>query len=89
MHAGRLGGNNACTRLYDYLAKCRGQWQDSWALTLATKTTAIGTRKSEVNHELERLGRPEVVEHDQIGDRHYYRLVTLESPCPRLDEVIP
>ena len=78
MHAGSINNQRtAAHRVHQALIAARGEWRSSWALTVACRTTAIGTRVSEVRAQLpptqrlERSARPTLA-HERGS---WYRLV--------------
>lgn len=79
MHAGSLTGNTAAARVYGFLRERRGEWVDGWTLTQEARVTAVGTRVSEVRHQL--AARPDLCERVEQTDRldgrrgSWYRLV--------------
>ena len=75
MHSGKLEGDTAANRVYQYLKRNQGQWFGGWDLTIATRTTAISTRISEIRHQVPANERIEV---DQEGTYWFYRLVKVK-----------
>ena len=83
-HAGSIDRHTAPGRVYrilkDYhetwaMGICRKEWMDTWTLTKRAKTVAVSTRVSEVNAQLRARGGTERIEHKQVGQGHFYRLV--------------
>ena len=74
MHCGRIDRDTAAGRVFNILRANAGHWVDAWGLTLASKTTAISTRISEIRHQLATDERYDI-ESDQQGRKWYYRVV--------------
>ena len=74
MAYGRLSNpKNAAARVYSILRARRGQWVTGWDLTINARTTAIGTRISEIRQQLPADERIELVRKDGVK----YRLVRM------------
>jgi len=86
MSYGRLDRDTAAARVYRYLLNHKGMWLDGWTLTMATKTSAISTRISEIRQQLPENGRY-AVERKQEGQAQYYRIVEREGDMALFEEV--
>ncbi len=75
MNAGDILKDTAAGRVYTFLRRQKGRWVDSWTMALETQTTAVGTRVSEEREGVRKHGLPYLVEHKQVGQRHFYRVV--------------
>jgi hypothetical protein len=78
MHSGRIDSNTAAGRVYLYLIGLGGRWVGGWELAMATQTTAISTRISEIRHQLAGTGRR--VETMRDGNRWFYRIADETTP---------
>lgn len=79
MHSGSITNpKSKAGRLYRIMRANPGKWFDSWQLTMLAGTTAIATRISEIRQQLPSVRPGEMVEHDQRGRLHYYR-ITLDG----------
>ena len=72
MHYGSIHNDTAAGRTYRLLKAFNGLWMDSWYLTRQARSTAIGTRISEIRKQ---LPAGERVETKQEGHKFFYRLV--------------
>ena len=87
MHAGAIDNpKSAAGRVYKILLEDVGCWFSGWDLTVQARVTAVGTRVSEVRHQ---LPAGQWIEHrDTFGEQRgsWYRLVVdvepLESDFP-------
>ena len=89
MHAGTIDNpKTAAGRVYNILSYCKGLWLSGWYLTTEARVTAVGTRVSEVRHQLPVGQRIEhKTEHE--GERgSWYRLV-VERPGENLSLDFP
>lgn len=66
----RFKAANAATRVYLVLMTRPGEWFDSWELTLAAKTSAVGTRISELRSQAPAWLR---IERKTENRRNFYR----------------
>jgi hypothetical protein len=85
MHAGSIENpKSAAGRVYKILLEDVGCWFSGWNLTTQARVTAVGTRVSEVRHQLPSGQR---IEHrDTFGEQRgsWYRLVDDGVPLPKL-----
>jgi hypothetical protein len=76
MHAGNIANQkSAAGRVYKILLEDVGCWFSGWDLTVQARVTAVGTRVSEVRHQLPDGQR---IEHrETFGEKRgsWYRLV--------------
>lgn len=94
MHAGAIDNpKSAAGRLYKILLEDVGCWFSGWTLTTRARVTAVGTRVSEVRHQLPAGQR---IEHrSTFGEERgsWYRLVVeprqVEFPLPIFDQRVP
>ena len=71
MHVGSIRNpGTAAGRVYDVLRSRCGDWLSGWDLTTAARTTAIGTRISEIRAQLPQGQR---IEHSPRPSPHYAR----------------
>ena len=73
MHPGRIDSDTAAGRVYRHLRSVQGSWVGGWELAMATKTTAVSTRVSEVRHQLHGTGQRVEANRDESG--WFYRIV--------------
>ena len=78
MHSGKIQNNTKAGQVYAFLKQHPG-WHGGWELAIATGTTAISTRISEIRSQLPPNERIEVT---QKGKRWYYRLVRKNPEIP-------
>lgn len=79
-HGGAKRPLTAAARVYRILRNWSPRWVGSWKLTLAAETSAVSTRVSEVRHQLPEGWK---IEHKQVKQKHYYRIVKLGIPEQR------
>lgn len=77
MHCGKITNpRTKAGQVYSFLKANRGRFFGGWDLTLRCQTTAISTRVSEINMQLQ--GTNEAVETRQDGQKWFYGLVDKE-----------
>jgi hypothetical protein len=84
MHAGSIQNpKSAAGRVYAILLYCKDRWLSGWYLTTEARVTAVGTRVSEVRHQLPAGQR---IEHKKTHDGvqgSWYRLVIEPITIPK------
>jgi hypothetical protein len=86
MHAGNIANQkSAAARVYKILLEDHGCWFSGWDLTVQARVTAVGTRVSEVRHQLP-VGQR--IEHrETFGEQRgsWYRLVVDDPTSVSMD----
>lgn len=81
MHAGSIDNpKSAAGRVYAILRFCQGRWLSGWYLTTEARVTAVGTRVSEVRHQLPAGRRIEHKTSHEGVSGSWYRLVVDVEP---------
>lgn len=87
MHAGSIDNpKSAAGRVYAILRFCQGRWLSGWYLTTEARVTAVGTRVSEVRHQLPAGRRIEhKTSHEGVSGSWYRLVVEMSEADARRD----
>jgi hypothetical protein len=80
MHSGSLTNpNTGAAKVYAVLSASPGVWFSSWDLTIAAKVSAVGTRVSEIRHQLPPGQVIEVEQRTTDGKRGWWYRLTFKG----------
>lgn len=84
MHVGTIQNpKTAAGRVYDRLLEANGKWMSGWDLSISARVTAVGTRVSEVRHQLPARQRIEhKTSHEGVSGSWYRLVVDRYVPQP-------
>jgi len=78
IRARKIGGRNAVTHAFQFLTRPRhlGRWFGGWRLAMQLRTTAFHSIAAELRHNFRTRDeyRQYAMEHEQRGQKHYYRV---------------
>lgn len=94
MHVGTIQNpKTAAGRVYDRLLEANGRWLSGWDLSISARVTAVGTRVSEVRHQLPAGQRVEHKTSHEGVNGSWYRLVVeptqMDFPPSFYDQKVP